>query len=75
MTDKELIEIMKASPLIGWCMDEWDKLLNQDDTQIVRCRNCSHNTAGPDAGNANCELVYGMTDQYGFRHMAERERI
>lgn len=40
--------------------------------EIVRCKNCKHNQLPSTCGNANCEIFYGMTDQDGFCHMAER---
>ena len=40
--------------------------------EIIRCQYCKHNTSKPNAGNASCELFYGMSDQYGFCHRAER---
>lgn len=38
----------------------------------ICCKDCEHNTNSPDAGNANCNLFYGMTEQYGFCHKAKR---
>lgn len=40
--------------------------------EIIRCRECKYNDMPPTAGNAGCTLLYGMTDQNGFCHMAER---
>ena len=40
--------------------------------QQIRCKDCNHNTNPPESGNANCDLFYGMTEQYGFCHKAER---
>ena len=42
------------------------------DAAIVHCKDCIHNSAFADAGNALCELFYGMTDIYGFCHKGER---
>ena len=39
---------------------------------VVRCKDCKHNMKSPEAGNACCDIVYGMTDQYGFCHMGEK---
>lgn len=39
---------------------------------LIRCIDCEHNMSSPDAGNAQCEFFYGMTDQYGYCHHAER---
>lgn len=43
-----------------------------DVVQVVMCKDCKHNANPPEAGNANCDLFYGMTEQYGFCHRAER---
>lgn len=40
--------------------------------EIIRCKDCKHNANPPEAGNADCDLFYGMTEQYGFCHRAER---
>ena len=40
--------------------------------QQIRCKDCEHNANSPEAGNANCDLFYGMTEQYGFCHKAKR---
>ena len=40
--------------------------------ELIRCKNCKHNQLPATSGNANCEIFYGMTDQDGFCHMAER---
>lgn len=40
--------------------------------ELIRCKNCKHNQLPSTSGNANCEIFYGMTDQDGFCHMAER---
>ena len=40
--------------------------------EIVQCKDCKHNQLPATSGNANCEIYYGMTDQDGFCHMAER---
>lgn len=29
MSESELFEIMKSSLLVGWCMQEWDRLFKQ----------------------------------------------
>ena len=39
---------------------------------VVRCKDCKHNQCKSTSGNALCELFYGMTDQMGFCHCAER---
>lgn len=43
-----------------------------DVVDIVRCRECKYNVNEPEAGNANCIILYGMTDQDGFCHYGER---
>ena len=47
-------------------------LLPSAEPEIIRCQYCKHNTSKPGGGNATCELFYGMMDQYGFCHRAER---
>lgn len=42
--------------------------------EIVRCKDCIHNSYSPDNGNACCDLFYGMTDQMGFCHHGERRK-
>ena len=59
---------------------EWDKTLAKTmieslpsaQPEIVRCKDCKHNKLPSTSGNANCEIYYGMTNQDGFCHMAER---
>lgn len=43
-----------------------------DFVTVVRCKDCKHNQCKSTSGNALCELFYGMTDQMGYCHMAER---
>ena len=54
----------------------FEKVLKEQPTieqpEIIRCRECKYNDMPPTAGNAGCTLLYGMTDQNGFCHMAER---
>ena len=54
----------------------WDvnalKALPSAQPELIRCKNCKHNQLPSTCGNANCEIFYGMTDQDGFCHMAER---
>ena len=40
--------------------------------EIIYCKNCEHNESSSEAGNANCNKFYGMTDQMGFCHYGER---
>lgn len=40
--------------------------------EIIYCKDCVHNKSEADAGNALCELYYGMTDQMGYCHKGER---
>ena len=40
--------------------------------EIIHCKNCEHNESSSEAGNANCNKFYGMTDQMGFCHYGER---
>lgn len=53
---------------------EYERMINvlRDVEPVVRCRDCKHNQLPSTSGNANCEIYYGMTDQDGFCHMAER---
>ena len=53
---------------------EYERMINvlRDVEPVVRCRDCKHNQLPSTCGNANCEIFYGMTDQDGFCHMAER---
>ena len=46
-----------------------------DVVEVVRCRECKYNVNEPEAGNANCIILYGMTDQNGFCHYGERMNI
>ena len=54
----------------------FEKVLKEQPTveqlEIVRCKDCKHNQLPATSGNANCEIFYGMTNQDGFCHMAER---
>ena len=54
----------------------WDvnalKALPSSQPELIRCKNCKHNQLPATSGNASCEIFYGMTDQNGFCHMAER---
>lgn len=40
--------------------------------ELIRCKDCKYNSNPPEYGNACCDTFYGMTDQMGFCHMAER---
>ena len=40
----------------------------------ITCKDCNHNANPPESGNAKCDLFYGMTEQYGFCHRAERRK-
>lgn len=44
----------------------------KDTEEQIICKDCKHNLNPPEAGNANCDLFYGMTEQYGYCHKAER---
>lgn len=48
---------------------------NMPTIEIIRCRDCKYNDMPPTAGNACCTLLYGMTNQNGFCHMAERREV
>lgn len=52
-------------------LDDRNEKRNESD-KLIRCKNCKHNANPPEAGNAVCDLFYGMTEQYGFCHKAER---
>lgn len=59
---------------------EWDKTLAKTmieslpsaQPELIRCKNCKHNQLPATSANADCAIFYGMTDQNGFCHMAER---
>lgn len=46
--------------------------LSPVEPKIIRCKDCRHNYNPPEYGNAICDLFYGMTDQMGYCHYAER---
>ena len=48
------------------------KKLPSAQPEIIRCKDCKYNSNPPECGNACCDTFYGMTDQMGFCHMAER---
>ena len=60
--------------------DDWieqivNRLRNDPDAdwaEVIRCKDCKYNRNPPSAGNALCDLFYGMTDQNGFCHFGER---
>lgn len=39
---------------------------------IIYCKDCKYNSTPLPAGNASCTLFYGMSDQYGYCHEAEK---
>ena len=41
-------------------------------SDLVRCKDCIHNTLPSSHGNACCELFYGMNNQFGFCSYGER---
>lgn len=56
---------------------QWDLAINMaidalSQPEIIYCKDCVHNKAGAEAGNANCELYYDMTYQMGYCHRGER---
>ena len=53
-------------------IEVWVNALPPAQPEIIRCKDCKHNQLPSTSGNANCEIYYGMTDQNGFCHMAER---
>lgn len=56
----------------------FEKVLREQPTleqpEFIRCRDCKYNDLPPTAGNADCLLHYGMTDQNGFCSLAERRK-
>ena len=42
------------------------------ESEIIRCKDCRFNRMPATSGNADCEKLYGMTDQNGFCSLAER---
>ena len=42
--------------------------------EVIRCKDCKYNSNPPEYGNAVCDTFYGMTDQMGFCHRAERRK-
>lgn len=53
-------------------IETWINEIPSSQSEIVYCKDCVHNELGADAGNAVCELYYGMTNQMGYCHMGER---
>lgn len=53
-------------------IEVWVNALPSAQPELIRCKNCKHNQLPSTSGNANCEIYYGMTNQDGFCHMAER---
>lgn len=53
-------------------IEVWVNALPSAQPEIVRCKDCKYNLLPATSGNASCEIFYGMTDQNGFCHMAER---
>ena len=41
--------------------------------EVIRCKDCKHNSSKQNAGNALCDLFYGMTDQEGYCHLGEKK--
>ena len=39
---------------------------------LIRCKDCRFNRIPATSGNADCEKLYGMTDQNGFCSLAMR---
>ena len=65
------MSVMSGGP--NYQHEEWGKQLpSADVVEVVRCRECKYNVNEPEAGNANCIILYGMTDQNGFCHYGER---
>ena len=58
--------------IVDYVVDGDDFQYSDNHGVLIRCRDCVHNKARSESGNANCELYYGMTDQMGFCHMGER---
>ena len=59
-------------------MDGVNKILSNlppAQPEIVRCRDCEYNRFPATSANASCKIFYGMTDQNGFCHMAERREV
>ena len=44
-----------------------------DAVEVVRCKDCRFNLLPPSSGNADCQILYGMTDQNGFCSYGERK--
>ena len=42
------------------------------ESEIILCKDCKYNSNPPEYGNADCDIFYGMTDQMGYCHRAER---
>lgn len=53
------------------CLFEIEAIPTVDAVPVVRCKDCKHNNLPRSAGNADCELFYGMTDACGFCHKGE----
>lgn len=77
MTNSEAIETLQANypdSCYGLLRDAVDTAIRALSAQpeIIYCKDCVHNKSKADAGNALCELYYGMTDQMGYCHKGER---
>ena len=48
------------------------KSMPTTESEIIRCKDCRFNRLPATSGNADCEKLYGMTDQNGFCSLAER---
>ena len=54
-------------------MDEIIERLKKDDfVQVVRCKDCKHNSLNRLSGNAFCDLGIGLSQIYDFCSLGER---
>ncbi len=58
------------------CKDAAQSVLEEipsEEPEIIRCKDCIHNTLPRESGNAMCELYYGMIEPWGFCHRGGRK--
>ena len=64
-------DLIDRQSAIDWCLEGLNNMPSAQ-PEIIRCKDCKYNSNPPERGNACCDTFYGMTDQMGFCHMAER---
>ena len=76
------IAVADSSDYVGLSVDDVKKVTDEvvkglkqlpsAQPEIIRCKDCEHNRLPATSGNADCEIFYGMNDQNGFCHKADR---